>query len=350
MKIAGISAAVPKKIVEPSFAYEKFGELAVDRIVDNTGVLQKREAEPGTTAADLCIAAAGPLLDALRWDRESIDAVIFVTMLSDHYLPASSHRAQQELGLPRRCLVFDINLGCSGYTHGLIVLEGLMAAGVVKRALLLCGEMVTGFFKPRSADLEHRSDLANSILIGDAGSATALTAEGPGQIRGLQFRADGSGFQQIIVQGGGAREPWTPALFERREESDETRRPIDLTLHGPQILTFAMKEVPKLLDALLESCGWTRDEVDAYVLHQANKFMIDFLRKRMKVAEEKVLLSIHEFGNTSSASIPITMVARGGELLKKPTKWVLLGFGVGLSWSGVAVETDEVVTVPIVEV
>jgi 3-oxoacyl-[acyl-carrier-protein] synthase-3 len=351
MRLAGASACVPKKIVKPEFAYEKFKPFDVDRIVGNTGVLQKREAAPGTTASDLCIAAARPLVEELRWERDSIDAVVLVTMLGDHYLPASSHRAHQLLELNPRCLVFDINLGCSGWTHGMIVLQGLIASGVVKRALLLCGEMVTGFMKPYSADLEHRSDLANALLIGDAGTATALTNEGPSQIRAAEFGADGSGFEHIIVQGGGSRNPWSPALFERRPEADEeTRRPIDLTLHGPQILTFAMKKVPPLLEKLLTQAGWTRDDIDAYVFHQANKFMINFLRQRMKLPEDRILLSIEEFGNTSSASIPLTIVTRGGEHLKKPTKWAMLGFGVGLSWSGLLMETDDIVTVPLVEI
>ncbi|MBK6918728.1 MAG: ketoacyl-ACP synthase III [Deltaproteobacteria bacterium] len=349
MKLVGAAAAVPKTIVKPSFAYEKFPQFDVDRIVGNTGVLQKREAAPGTTATDLCIAAAGPLLERLGWARDSVDAVILVTMLPDHYLPASSHRAHEQLGLSPRCLVFDINLGCSGFTHGLLVLDGLIASGVVKRALLLCGEVVTGAFKPRAADLEHRSDLANALLIGDAGTAVALSNEGK-QLKAARFGADGSGFQQIIVQGGGARCFIQPSLFERRQEEDEIRRPIDLTLKGPQILTFAMKQVPPLLDEVLAAAEWTRDEVDQFVFHQANKFMLNFLRTRMKVPAEKVPLSIEEFGNTSSASIPLTMVVRGGEHLDRPTKWVLLGFGVGLSWSGVALETDSIITVPLVEV
>lgn len=349
MKLVGAAAAVPKTIVKPSFAYEKFPQFDVDRIVGNTGVLQKREAAPGTTATDLCIAAARPLLERLEWAPETVDAVILVTMLPDHYLPASSHRAHEELKLSPRCLVFDINLGCSGFTHGLLVLDGLIASGVVKRALLLCGEVVTGAFKPRAADLEHRSDLANALLIGDAGTAVALSNEGS-QLKAARFGADGSGFQQIIVQGGGARCFIQPSLFERRQEEDEIRRPIDLTLKGPQILTFAMKQVPPLLDEVLTAAEWTRDDVDQFVFHQANKFMLNFLRTRMKVPAEKVPLSIEEFGNTSSASIPLTMVVRGGEHLEKPTKWVLLGFGVGLSWSGVALETDRIITVPLVEV
>lgn len=351
MRLVGISACVPKKIVTPDFAYEKFERFDVDRIVGNIGALQKREASPGTTASDMCIAAAKPLVEALGWDPATIDAVVLVTMLGDHYLPASAHRAHEQLGLPPRCMVFDVNLGCSGWTHGMMIIQGLLASGLCRRALLLCGEMVTGFMKPYAKDLEHRSDLANCLLIGDAGTATALTSEGgPSQIRAAEYGADGSGFGQIIVQGGGARLPWTPQLFERREEADETRRPIDLTLHGPQILTFAMKRVPALLQTTLDAAGWTRDEIDAYVFHQANKFMINFLRQRAKIPEDKVLLSIEEFGNTSSASIPLTMLTRGSALFDKPAKWAMLGFGVGLSWSGLLLETNGVTTVPLVEI
>jgi len=351
MKLVGMSACVPKKIVRPEeYAYEKFKPFDVDRIVGNTGVVQKREAAPGQTASDLCIAAAKPLIEALGWDPKTIDAVILVTMLGDHYLPSSAHRAHEQLGLPDRCMVFDMNLGCSGWTHGMMVIQGMLAAGLVKRALLLCGEMVTGFMKPFSADLEHRSDLANTLLIGDAGTATALTSEGDTSVRATDFGADGSGFGQIIVQGGGARNPWTPAMFERREEEDETRRPIDLTLHGPQILTFAMKRVPPLLQTMLDTAGWTRDDVDAYVFHQANKFMINFLAKRAKVPADKILFSIEEFGNTSSASIALTMVTRGQAMFERPTKWATMGFGVGLSWSGLLLETDKITTVPLVEI
>ena len=350
MRLVGVSACVPKNIIKPDLAYEKFKPFDVDRIVGNTGVLQKREASPGVTASDLCIAAAKPLIEALGWDPKTIDAVILVTMLGDHYLPSSAHRAHEQLGLPDRCMVFDMNLGCSGWTHGMLVIQGLLASGGIRRALLLCGEMVTGFMKPYAADLQHRSDLANTLLIGDAGTATALTSEGETSVRAVDFGADGTGFGQIIVQAGGSRYPWTPQMFERREEEDETRRPIDLTLHGPQILAFAMKRVPGLLQSLLDKAGWTRDDVDAYVFHQANKFMINFLAKRAKVPEAKLLMSIEEFGNTSSASIPLTIVTRGGAHLERPTKWATLGFGVGLSWSGLLLETDRITTVPLVEI
>ena len=351
MKLAGLSACVPKNTVVSTVAYENFKQFDVDRIVDNTGVVEKREAEPGVTAIDLCIAAAGPLLQALDWAPETVDACIFVTMSPDYIMPASAHEAQTALGLPSRCLMFDVNLGCSGYTHGLILMHSLVRSGLIKRGLLLCGEETSGTVRPRLPEAVHRSDLANAILFGDAGTATAVSAEGEDQVRAEQFGADGTGLRHIVVPGGASRHFWSPAMFERREDEDgETRRPIDLILRGPEILTFTMKRVPPLMKELLQQAKWDIGDVDAFVPHQANKFMLDFLARRMKIPADKVLMSIQKFGNTSSASIPLTMVVDGGEHLERPTKWNLMGFGVGLSWSGLLLETDKITTVPLIEV
>ncbi|MEM9454032.1 MAG: ketoacyl-ACP synthase III [Myxococcota bacterium] len=351
MKIAGMSACVPKNAVETTLAYEHFKKFDVDRIRKNTGVEQKREAEEGVTATDLCIAAARPLIESLGWEPESIDALVLITTLPDYIMPASAHRAQHELGISPRCLVFDMTLGCSGFTHGMIILDGLIKSGVVKRALLLCGEMTSDRFRPRLEKAVHRTDLANALLFGDAGSATAVTAEGEPQVRSVVFGADGSGVDQIIVPGGLGKTFWSPELFERvaDEEGDE-RRPIDLILRGPQILTFTMKRVPPMLAELCEGAGWTKDDVNVYALHQANKFMLTFLARKMKIDKAKVPFSIEKFGNTSSASIPLTMITQCQERLKVPTKWAMMGFGVGLSWSGLMVETDEVFSLPLIEV
>lgn len=350
MKLVGISACLPKTIAYPSAAYERFKKFDVDRIVGNTGVLQKREAASGITATDLCIKAADQLLDGLGWDRDSVDALILCTTLPDYITPASSHRAQHELGIGSNCFVFDITLACSGFTHGVLLMNSLIESGLIKRGVLLCGEATTGKFRPRIADTEYRHDLANALLFGDAGTAIAFTNEGQ-QVKAKGFGADGAGLDAIIVPGGAARSFWGPELFERTEDEEgDPRRPIDLILRGPKVLTFTMKRVPPLVKALLAESGWTPEDIDAYVPHQANKFMIDFLVRRMKLPKDKVLLSIEEYGNTSSASIPLTMLARGGDMLSRPTKWALLGFGVGLSWSGVCLETDEIKTFPITEI
>jgi 3-oxoacyl-[acyl-carrier-protein] synthase-3 len=350
MKLVGISACVPRNVAHASAAYERFSRFEVDRIVDNTGVLQKREAEPGVTATDMCIRAADQLLEGLGWARDSVDALILCTTLPDYVTPASSHRAQHELGLRNQCLVFDITLACSGFTHGALLFRALIAAGMVERGLLLCGEMTTDRFRPRLASTEHRHDLANALLFGDAGTAIAFSNEAQ-QVRATTCGSDGSGLDIMMVPGGGARMPWSPALYDRTPDEDgDLRRPVDLVLRGPQVLTFAMKRVPPMVDALLRQSGWSTDDVDAYVPHQANRFMIDFLARRMKLPRERVLLCLEEFGNTASASIPLAMLTRGGERLTRPTKWALLGFGVGLSWSGLLLETDAIATFPLLEI
>jgi len=350
MKIVGMSACVPKNTVETTAAYANFKQFDVDRIIGNTGVKRKREAEEGVTANDLCIAAAEPLLEELGWERDSVDALVLVTTLPDYIMPASAHVAQKALGLSSRCLVFDMTLGCSGFTHGMIVLDGLLASGVVKRALLLCGEMTSDRFRPRLHKATHRTDLANALLFGDAGTATALTAEGD-QVRSVVFGADGENYEHIIVPGGLGRTFWSPELFERvaDEEGDE-RRPLDLLLRGPQILTFTMKRVPPMLKELLEKAGWSQDDVDVFALHQANHFMLKFLARKMKVDKDKVPFSIENFGNTSSASIPLTMLTERAEQMAQPTKWCMMGFGVGLSWSGLMMETDSIVALPLREI
>jgi len=350
MRLAGIAACVPKNKVQTNVAHAKFKPFDVDRIIGNTGVVEKREAEPGVATSDLCIAAARPLIERLDWAPGTIDAVILVTSSPDQIMPASAHHVHQVLGLDARCLAFDINLGCSGFTHGMMVVDSFIASGLCKRALLLCGDMTSNTFRPRIAECEQRSDLANAILFGDAGSAMALEA-GADQVRSRSYGADGSGMKHIIVPGGGTREYWGPSVFERRAGEDgEERRAVDLVLKGPEILTFTMKRVPPLLQELLEGAGWSLDQVDSFVLHQANKFMLDFLARRMKLPTEKVPMTIGEFGNTSAASIPLTMVARCEHLMKPRTKWLMMGFGVGLSWSGITLETEDVVALPLVEI
>ena len=164
MRIVGVAACVPKKIVETRSAAENFPAHDVNRIVDNTGVERKRETAPGTAVSQMCIAAGKDLLEAIGWEPETVDAVILVTAIGDVMMPATSHRIQHELGLSNQALVFDINLGCSGFTHGLIVLHGLLKAGTIKRALLMTGDVSAGVFRPALSKCEHRSDLANAIL------------------------------------------------------------------------------------------------------------------------------------------------------------------------------------------
>lgn len=352
MRLVGLSGAVPKTKVPSSLAYEKFAKDDVDRVVKNIGVLEHREAMPGTTAADLCIAATQPLLDKIGWDKSTVDGIIFITQSPDFFLPGTAHRIQNELKLSDRVFCFDVNLGCSGFSHGLLIAQGMIAGGLMKRALLMCGEVTTDTIRPSVKNLVHHHDLGNALLFGDAGTVCALEASaGPSSITGAMWGADGSGMSLISVPGGAFRCFWSPELLEAKaDEQGILRRPLDLRINGAAIFNFTIRRVPGLCTEALNRAGWKLEDVDQVLFHQANKFILDFLRKKMGVPEEKVAFSIEEYGNTSSASIPLTMITRLADKLQGRLRTLSVGFGSGLSWSAVAMETENVAVVPLIEV
>lgn len=351
MRLAGITAAVPKTSVASSAAYEHFPKAEVDRIVANLGIERHREVMPGQTAIDLCIAAGNGLLEHMKWPRESVDVLIVVSQTPDHPMPGSSHRVHKELGLRHTSMCFDVTLGCSGFTHGMIIARSFLNSGYAKRALLLCADTGTHRFHTGIREARREAELGNAILCGDGAGAVALEAEGPDQWRADAFGADGSGYQYIHIPGGAHKSYWGQELLEYSPDKDgKLKRPIDLQMQGADVFSFTIRRVPPMVDEVLKKAGWSKDDVDVAVFHQANKFIMEFLRKKLGLPPEKVPYSIEEYGNTSSASIPLTMRVRAEAQLAKPTKWLLLGFGAGLSWSGIALETDHVETAPIVEI
>lgn len=350
MRLVGLISVVPKNVVDHSVAYEHFPKGDVDRVIGNIGVKQHREATPGTTTADLVIPAATALLERLGWAPTTVDGLVFVTQTPDFLFPGTSHRIQAALGLPDRTMCIDVNLGCSGFTHGVILVQSLLASGVAKRILLACGDVTTGTVRPGSAAARNHGDLGNALMFGDAGAVAAFDAEGESQYRGASWGADGSGMNLISVPGGGFREFCSPSLFETRlDEGGQPRRAIDLRINGAAIFNFTIRRVPPLIDAVLDRSGWQRDQVDAYVFHQANRFILEFLRKKVKIDASKVPLSIEKYGNTSSASVPLTMTTELPELLARGGKVMILGFGSGLSWSAVGLDLKDVTVMPLLE-
>lgn len=343
IRIAGISSAVPKSSADLNTAKSYLPESDIERIIANSGVVNRRVAPEGTTAADLCSVAADKLLEELQWARESVDLLIFISQTPDYVLPATSYRLHSELKLPDTCLSFDINLGCSGFTHGLFVVRSLMTAPNIKRALLLCGDTITRISNP--------SDRSTSLLFGDAGSAAAIEKSEIDSFAASVWGSDGDGYSSLIVPGGAFKNPWTPEFMEAKEDSDgNKRRPVDLEMDGAKIFQFTIKRVPPMVKQVLQEADWSVDDVDSFVFHQANKFIINYLGKKLRLPAEKVPTCLEEYGNTSCASIPMTMVTRLREQLDSPKKLVLIGFGVGLSWSAVALNTDKIVTLPLIEI
>jgi len=327
--VRGLRVAVPS--TSRTLAEEGLIESEADRnrLSASVGVNARRVAPPGVCTSDLCQLAAEGLLDQLGWAKDSIDVLLFVTQSADYVIPATACALQARLGLGN-CLAFDINLGCSGYGYGLwtaaSLLQTLGAAGRPRRALVLAGDISTSKLLP--------DDRSTIPLFGDAGSVTALeTDPEAGPIFGV-FGTDGTGADHLIIRAGGLRTPLVPPATPHPPELQAALyRDARLHLNGTEVFNFTLRRVPGLIAAILSNAETTAEAIDYFVFHQANAFMIGHLCKKAKLPEAKVPLALDQYGNTSSASIPLTIAARLADAVQTPQQMVLLGFGVGWSWS-----------------
>ena len=321
VRIAGVVACVPAKVVTNADLTEKFGD-AVAQVTRMTGVEERHITTAAQTTADLCAAAADALLDRAEIDRASIGALIFVTQTPDHRLPATACLLQDRLGLSVHTAAFDVNLGCSAYPYGLWLASMMIASGGRRRVLLLVGDTIS--------KIVHDADRATALLFGDCGTATLVEAA-DGCAATFLLGTDGSGGRNLIVPKGGFRAD-LPA-DERNPNPDDT-----LFMEGGEIFNFTLAAVPKLIEDLVEASGIARADFDAFLFHQANAFMIKHLAKKAKLPPEKVPINIDRFGNTSSATIPLLLVTDSRERVTGGSSAMLamLGFGVGYSWGGCA--------------
>ena len=325
--IAGIACCVPSHEINNADTHSVSIDDAT-KIIENTGV-KKRRVVDSVCSSDLCYRAAVNLLSSLDCSPDSIDIVIFVSQTPDYILPATACVLQNKLGLSNKVMAFDINLGCSGYTYGLIVAAQLLCTGVFKRALLLTGDTIS--------KLVSEEDRTVAFLFGDAGAATLLEFNPLASPIFFDYGTDGSGFDNLIVEAGGFRVRYDGTTSQRQCVETGKRSPSELSMNGPDVFSFTISEVPKTIKKTLMLASWSLKEVDAYFFHQANAFMLKHLIKKIGLNPEKVPIKIEEFGNTSVASIPLTMCLSADKLLEnRPTKVVLAGFGVGLSWATIA--------------
>jgi 3-oxoacyl-[acyl-carrier-protein] synthase-3 len=332
VRLAGVASAVPEEKHHVEELSAVFGEAEVKKISESTGVVERYIVPEGMCTSDLCYAAAEQLLADTGWERDSVDALIFVSQTPDYVLPATACTLQRRLKLSKRCAAFDVGLGCSGYVYGLWLSSALISGGSIRRVLLLVGDTSN---KPLS-----RADRSVAMLFGDAGTASAVErAEGAPAIT-FVLGTDGGGRDNLIIPAGHFRTPSTTATATRTaREGNNQRSDEDLYMNGAEVFTFTLREVPALLKSLFAESGWEAEGTDAFVFHQANKFMLDYLVKRMKLPAHKVPIIISRYGNTSSASIPLAMTdALGPRLREQSMRLVLGGFGVGYSWGAATIE------------
>ncbi len=311
VKISGITCAIPDNKVYTKQYTDRFGEDELERLAEETGVTSTCRVLGPQLASDLCYEAAESLLNSLGWERESVDALIYVSTSFDYTEPATSGVIQHRLGLSTDCIAEDIRLGCSAFVYGLVTAGSLMQTGGVKRALLLCGENVSKTTAPSST---------SDLLYGDAGSATALewdeTCSRP--IHYL-LRTDGNRFKSIFSRSGGARHPDGEDIYT--------------ITSGVDVFAFSIREVPKTILEFMEHYGLQGDDLDLYAFYQANEKVIGRIIKWCKLPPEKVPMSLTRFGNTGAASVPIAISTYLEDKERDRGMHILgSGFGVGLSW------------------
>ena len=342
--IQAIAAAVPQKTVSNTDAIVLQTDQERQHFIKNVGIAHRRLASKQITAADLCQAAAERVLQQLDWDREEINVLCLVTQTPDYLTPCTATLLQDRLGISQSCLCFDINLGCSAFPYGLATVSSILQAMPGAKGLLLIGD--------KSSQLVSPTDKSTALLFSDAGSAVALANTGSTHHMHFGLFSDGSGYQHLMVKGGGGRHPVdTNSLKIKKIKQGIERHELHLEMNGIAIFNFAIKQVLPTVRQLLKDQDITVEAIDFFVFHQANRIINESLRKMLNIPKEKYPSVLHEFGNPSSASIPLTIVQQLGTSLEHGSYQLLAsGFGVGLSWGNVLFTLKDLPAIPLIEI
>jgi 3-oxoacyl-[acyl-carrier-protein] synthase-3 len=330
VRYAGMATCVPKRVLSNIDDCPPQMRSARERVVRNIGIETRRICSEWQYFSDLAFDATEKLLEELKWEREEVDALIVITQSPDYPIPATAIIMQDRLKLKQSTIAFDVNLGCSAYAFGLHLLGSMISAGGIKKGLILVGDKSASVIEP---------------LFSDAATATALEYDPDAPPMYFDLNSDGSGYQAIMLPVGGHREPiglqhMTPV----KDEDGIWRYPGALILDGPAVLSFSTQRVPPAVRNLLEYAGCSAEQIDYFIFHQANRMINETIRKKLGLPPEKVPSTLHDFGNTSGASLPVTMTARIRDALMEGKKKILLsGFGIGLSWGSCIVDIDNAV-------
>ncbi len=326
---------LPEKVMDNAELMKDFEGLLNEGDFEKVGIKKRYIVDEGTTGSDLAFNAAERLFEETHFDRNQIDALIYCSVHQDHVTPATSCILHGRLNLNEDVATYDITHGCSGYIYGLSLAKSLIESLGMKNILFLTGSALTKYI--------HKKDKASRMVFGDGASATIISASNtPNETKGIgQFilRTDGKGADKIIIKDGGERNKITPAsLIEKTDEYNNTHTDASFYMNGTGILLFTLKKVPDLIEDTLKKNELTKNDIDLYILHQANVFIIEQVRKKMKIEAEKFFYSIENCGNTVNSTVAIALceAIKAGKA-KKGDKILIAGFGVGLSWGATVI-------------
>jgi 3-oxoacyl-[acyl-carrier-protein] synthase-3 len=327
IKIVAITSWLPKESLEMTSLQSEYGDKEVENIIKATGIERSRIADSGDTASDMCFRAATYLIEKEAIDRTAIDGLVFVSQTTDYLLPATSICLQYRLGLSNDTVCIDIHYGCSGYIYGIFQAALWIQSGGCKNVLVLAGDTTSRMIHPKDKSLK--------MVFGDCGTATLVT-KGINPM-GISIHSDGSGFDRLIVPAGGFKKPVTQETSQLAYDSDGNgRTDNNLFMDGMAIFNFVISNVHKDIDTLIETMDWQKENVGLFALHQANDFMVNYIRKKLKVPAEKVPTNVKNYGNTGPATLPLLFSDICSTQSFNLDKVILSGFGVGLSWGSIA--------------
>jgi len=328
--IKAISYYLPDKIVTNEQLVTEFPEWTVDKVATKVGVLERHLAGENETATDMAVNAGKKLLREHNIIPESIDFLLFCTQSPDYHLPTSACLIQDRLGLSTYVGALDFNLGCSGFIYGLSLAKGLIAGDIANNILLITAETYSKHI--------HQKDKGNRTIFGDAAAATLISKDGFAEIGNFSLGTNGKGAENLIVKRGGLRQPESKNDFSLDENGNPEASDY-LFMNGGEIFNFTSEAVPILVQQVLEKNELKKEQIDLFVFHQANKYMMNYLRKLIDIDPEKFYYYLEKVGNTVSSTIPIALYeAKKDNKLKGDV--LLAGFGVGYSWGGVTIRSE----------
>jgi 3-oxoacyl-[acyl-carrier-protein] synthase III len=330
--IKAISYYLPSETLSNEDLVSEFPEWSIDKIAGKIGVNKRHISALDETAGDMAEKAARLLFDAYALQPSLIDFILLCTQSPDYFLPTTACVLQERLGISTKAGALDFNLGCSGFVYGLALAKGLIAGGVAKNILLITSETYTKHI--------HRRDKGNRTIFGDASAATLVSTEGFAEILNFSLGTDGRGSQNLIIKTGGLRSPQSANDLT----FDEYDNPISsdyLFMNGSEILNFTLEAVPVLIHDTLWKNDLDQEQIDLFVFHQANKHIMNFLRKKIKIDEDKFYYYLEGVGNTVSSTIPIALKEAQKEN-KLRGNVLLAGFGVGYSWAGTVLKISNI--------
>lgn len=329
--IKAISHYLPSKILTNEELLRDFPEWSVEKVASKLGINQRHIASEDETSMDMAVKAAEQLFGNHNIQRNEIDFIILCTQSPDYFLPTTACIIQDRLGIPVSAGAFDFNLGCSGYIYGLSIAKGLVLGGIANNILLLTSETYSKFLHPK--------DKSNRTIFGDAATATLISTSGFAEILNFSLGTNGAGYENLIVESGGFRnrKPLNKVDFD---EKDNPTSADHLFMEGSEIFNFTLEMVPKLVENTLEKNNLESENINSFIFHQANKYLLNFVRKKIKIPEDKFPFFIEDVGNTVSSTVPLVLE---NEFYKNSLKGniLLAGFGVGYSWGGVIIRINE---------